>query len=150
VIVSRPAPPDISETEILHASCVATAGRAVLILGPSGSGKSGLALQLMAFGAGLVADDRTCLWHHEGKVWADVPDQLRGMIEAREVGLLSSDPIGAHPVALCIDLGQPETDRLPELSTQDLLGCAIPRLRKSSLPHFPAAIMTYLRGNRVA
>ncbi|MFZ9950137.1 MAG: HPr kinase/phosphorylase, partial [Gemmobacter sp.] len=42
---------------LLHASCVAFAGRGVLILGPSGSGKSGLALGLIALGAGLVADD---------------------------------------------------------------------------------------------
>ena len=44
---------------MLHATTVALAGQGVLILGPSGSGKSGLALQLMAMGAELVADDRT-------------------------------------------------------------------------------------------
>ena len=41
---------------LLHASCVAVAGRAVLITGPSGSGKSSLALTLLAHGAALVAD----------------------------------------------------------------------------------------------
>jgi HPr kinase/phosphorylase len=46
-------------TLVLHATTVAIGGRGVLILGPSGSGKSGLALELMAMGAGLVADDRT-------------------------------------------------------------------------------------------
>ena len=44
---------------ILHATCVAVDGRGLLILGPSGSGKSALALQLIALGAQLVADDRT-------------------------------------------------------------------------------------------
>ena len=59
--------PSHGET-IVHASCVARDGRAVLIRGASGSGKSGLALQLMALGAGLVADDRTRLWR-EGDIF---------------------------------------------------------------------------------
>lgn len=48
-----------ADRTILHASCVALDGRGLLILGPSGSGKSALALELMALGADLVADDRT-------------------------------------------------------------------------------------------
>ncbi|MFQ5437976.1 MAG: HPr kinase/phosphorylase, partial [Paracoccaceae bacterium] len=46
---------------IVHAGAVAFDRRAVLILGPSGSGKSSLALELMSRGASLVSDDRTIL-----------------------------------------------------------------------------------------
>ena len=68
---------------IVHASCVALGGRGVLILGGSGAGKSGLALQLMAYGAALVSDDRTILSNRDGALQAAAPDTIRGRIEAR-------------------------------------------------------------------
>ena len=55
-----------AEACVMHASCVSYENHAVLILGPSGIGKSSLALQLMALGAVLVADDKTCLRKIEG------------------------------------------------------------------------------------
>lgn len=135
---------------ILHASCVARNGRAVLIRGASGRGKSGLALQLMALGAGLVADDRTRLWREGGRVMADAPPAIRGRIEAREVGILTAPPAGPAPVALIVDMDAAETDRLPDQRAVTLLGADIPLARKSELAHFPAAILTYLCGGRDA
>lgn len=135
---------------MLHASCVAVDGRAVLIRGASGSGKSGLALQLMAMGARLVADDRTRVWRDGGAVIADAPDRLRGRIEAREIGILSAPAAGPTPVALIVDMDRAETDRLPAHRTEPLLGVALPVARKSTLPHFPSAIVTYLKGTRDA
>ncbi|MEL6647548.1 MAG: HPr kinase/phosphatase C-terminal domain-containing protein [Pseudomonadota bacterium] len=136
--------------DIVHASCVAVQGRAAMITGASGAGKSALALQLIALGAELVADDRTELWREGDQVWADAPDRLRGLIEAREVGILKLAPAGAHPLAVVIDMDTPETERLPAHHAMQLSGLPIPVLRKSELPHFPAAIMTYLRGQREA
>ncbi len=133
---------------LLHASCVAVAGRAVLIRGASGSGKSGLALQLMAMGAQLVADDRTRVWRVGGALMADAPHRLRGRIEAREVGILVAPAAGPVPLALVADLDHDETDRLPPERQEKLLGIRLPVVRKSTLPHFPAAIATYLRGGR--
>ncbi len=72
-----------SAREILHATAVAWRGRAVLILGRSGSGKSALALQLMALGCTLVADDGVELAVQEGALVARPPEKIRGMIEAR-------------------------------------------------------------------
>ncbi|MEM9638850.1 MAG: hypothetical protein AAGA94_14475, partial [Pseudomonadota bacterium] len=63
-------------SDILHASCVACQGRAVLILGRSGQGKSGLALQLMAYGADLVADDRTQVTVQDERLWATAAPEL--------------------------------------------------------------------------
>ena len=145
-----PSRPSASHQDVLHASCVALEGRAVLIFGASGSGKSGLALQLIALGAALVADDRTLVWREDDTLWADVPDRLRGLIEVREVGILRVPPVGPQPVALIVDMNTPETERLPPWHTQAISGLLIPVLRNSELPHFPAAIMTYLRGQREA
>ncbi|MEL7012605.1 MAG: HPr kinase/phosphatase C-terminal domain-containing protein [Pseudomonadota bacterium] len=145
-----PSRPAASQKDLLHASCVAVEGKAVLIQGASGSGKSGLALQLMALGCALVADDRTVVWRAGDTVWVNAPDRLRGLIEAREVGILRVPATGAQPLALIVDMNTSETERLPPWHCCDISGVPIPVLRKSELPHFPAAITTYLRGQREA
>lgn len=139
---------------VLHASCVAFDGRAVLILGASGRGKSALALQLMALGAGLVADDRTCLTMTragaQGTVIADAPPPLRGLIEARGIGLLHAEAVGPCDVDLVIDLDQAEVARLPEMRHMELLGQQIRLLHRVDSPSFPAAILQYLKVGRYA
>ena len=95
--------------EILHASCVAVAGRGLLIAGASGSGKSALALDLMAFGATLVADDRVCLQRAGAALLASAPPTIAGLIEARGIGLLRARAVTAPvPVAALIDLDRVE------------------------------------------
>lgn len=131
---------------VLHASSVSFAGRALLILGPSGSGKSGLALQLMALGAGLIADDRTEVTLRDGHPFAACPAAIRGRIEARFVGLIAAEPAPPAPVAAAVDLGRVETERLPPARIFDLLGHGIPLILKAEAPHFPYALMQYLKG----
>ena len=82
--------PSGAATATLHATAVAVDGRAALILGASGAGKSSLALQLMALGAVLVADDRTVVQRDGSHIVADVPDTLRGLIEARCLAFTSA------------------------------------------------------------
>ena len=139
---------------ILHASCVAIDGRAALILGASGQGKSGLALQLMSLGAELVADDRTCLEVMDGpagpQLMADAPDTLRGLIEARGLGILHGTAVGPVPVALLVDLDEAENSRLPPERRRDLLGLSLPVVHMVDSPAFPAAILQYLRQGRSA
>lgn len=134
----------------LHASCVAVDHRAVLILGPSGSGKSSLALRLMACGATLVADDRTDLFLRDGKVMARCPEQLRGMIEARGLGILHAPTQSEAAVALVVDLSSTETDRLPPRRSAFFLGVALDLVLGSPHDHFPAAVLCYLRHGRLA
>jgi HPr kinase/phosphorylase len=129
---------------VLHASCVAVSERAVMLRGASGSGKSALALQLMALGAKLVADDRTCLLRNKNRTMAFAPDPILGLIEARGVGLFRVSPAPPTPVALVVDLDRVETERLPEPRTTPLLGQSIPLLAKVDAAHFPAAILHYL------
>lgn len=140
-------PPDGT---ILHASTVAFQGHAALIRGASGSGKSGLALQLIALGADLVADDRTYLWHTEGCLMADAPDTIRGCIEARGIGILASAASGPARVKLIVDMNFEETERLPSGRDEEIMGVALPVIRNSGAAHFPAAILLYLKGGRCA
>ena len=76
---------------ILHATAVATATgqgwRAVLLRGPSGSGKSDLALRLMERGWRLVGDDYVEAWASGAGLFAAPASRLAGVIEARGVGL---------------------------------------------------------------
>jgi len=134
---------------MVHATCVAHSGRAVLIRGAAGRGKSGLALQLLALGADLVADDRTRLWRENAQVMAAAPDTIVGQIEARGIGILHLPAIGAQPLALIVDLDHDEDERLPPLRQDRILGVALPSVRKSSFPHFPAALLLYLKHGRL-
>ena len=135
---------------ILHASCVAVGQRGLLILGPSGSGKSGLALQMMALGAALIADDRVAVTREDGLLVARCPvPGIRGRIEARGLGILATPAEDAATLALAIDLGQTETDRLPPRRVITLLGMALDLVHGSQGSHLPAALLCYLRGGRV-
>ena len=132
--------------QIFHASCVAWQGRGALILGQSGAGKSALALQLMAFGADLVSE----LLTEADALTARAPATIQGLIEARGVGLMRVPFVPQAEIALVIDLDQPEPNRLPPQREITLLGISRPLVLAVPQPHFPAAILCYLRGSRFA
>lgn len=107
-------PPTIHATAIAAPAYSASPPRAVLLLGPSGSGKSDLALQLIDRGWQLIADDRTVLGVADGRLTAAAPPAIAGLIEVRGVGIRpqATQP-GPVEVALVFDLTQlPE--RLPQ------------------------------------
>ncbi|MCC1491119.1 HPr kinase/phosphorylase [Cognatishimia sp. F0-27] len=140
----------------LHASTVAapdlrpgqSGWRALVIQGRSGSGKSSLALALMALGARLVADDRTIIDRDGTDLIARCPPPIAGLIEARGLGVLSAPIIETAPVAAFLDLDRMETDRLPPLRSQSALGIARPLLHNSASQHFAAALLHYLSYGR--
>lgn len=138
-----------SPAETMHASCVAAQGRAALIRGGSGSGKSGLALRLIALGAALVADDRTRLWRAGDEVMADSPETIRGRIEARGVGILAVPAAGAMPVGLVVDMDTAETERLPPMRAAEILGRRLPLVLRGDMAHFPAAVLMHLTRGRI-
>ena len=96
----------------LHATSVARGGRAVLLLGPSGSGKSDLALRLLDHGFSLVADDRTLLQLRGERLMASAPESIRGKIEVRGLGIVTLPFVSDVPVALAVELGG-EIERFP-------------------------------------
>ena len=137
------------DSATVHASCIALDGKALLIVGQSGSGKSALALQLMAFGADLVADDRVDLRLEGGQVMARTPQAIAGLIEARGIGLLRARHAGPVPLEYVVDLDETEAARLPEPREIRLLRQSFPLLRAAKAPHFAASLIQLLKMGRV-
>ena len=134
------------EGALWHATCIAFGPQnGILILGPSGSGKSALGLQLMALGAQLVSDDQTVLTVQDGAVFATAPLTISGLIEARGVGILQVGALKTARLALVVDLGTVETARLPHRRQQEIHAIALPLLHKVEGGHFPAAILHYMQ-----
>ena len=100
--------------------------RGVLIEGPSGSGKSDLALRALDQGFRLVADDRVLVWTAEGRLYGRAPQTLSGRIEARGVDVLTVAAIAFAEIALLARLETPE--RIPDPATETILGVAVPLL----------------------
>ncbi|RXZ66462.1 serine kinase [Pelagerythrobacter rhizovicinus] len=118
----------LSERLLHQATCVAIGGRAVLIEGPPGAGKSGLALALIDRGAVLVGDDGVALERRGDALWSRPPANIRGMLEARNLGLLTF-PTTEAPVALRLVL-DPDAPRFVEAAARAMIaGVPIPSLR---------------------
>ena len=112
--------------ETLHASTVASDGRAVLISGPSGAGKSDLALRLLDRGFTLVSDDRTIVRRDGEKLVASAPPNIAGKLEIRGIGIVDMESIGDIPVALFVELTS-EIQRLPDENRErPVLGLQVP------------------------
>jgi serine kinase of HPr protein (carbohydrate metabolism regulator) len=138
----------------IHASAVLVGARAVLIRGPSGSGKSQLALALIeAAQAGtlpfaqLVADDRVELEAAHGRLLVRPPAPLAGLIEVRGLGIR---PVTHEPVAvvgLLVDLAAPDAGRMPEPAAQsgEIAGVTLPRLAVAAGQAPLPLVLSYLR-----
>jgi len=107
-------------SETLHASTVAIDGRAVMISGPSGSGKSDLALRLLDRGFTLVSDDQTIVRKDNGRLLASAPPTIHGKLEIRGVGIVDMETEADVPVALIVELTS-DIQRLPDDSLERLI-----------------------------
>ena len=113
-------------SETFHASTVALDGRAVMISGPSGSGKSDLALRLLDRGFTLVSDDQTIVRRSGEQLIASSPPTISGKLEIRGVGIVAMDHVDDVPLALLVELTS-EIQRLPDDSRErPILGVALP------------------------
>ena len=127
----------MNQSPSIHASAVLVGARAVLIQGPSGSGKSRLALALLQAAAQglipfarLVADDRAHVTAVHGRLLVRPAEALAGLIEVRGLGIrqVPYEPLAV--VGLVVELGQTDAKRLPEPAAQrtEIAGIPLPRL----------------------
>ncbi|WP_295630903.1 HPr kinase/phosphorylase [Novosphingobium sp.] len=111
------------------ATCVAIDGRAVLIEGPPGAGKSSLALALIDRGATLVSDDGVLLTVTGGRVHAHPHPRIAGLLEVRNLGLVSMPTVADVPVALVLALDHAAERYVESAEGVTRAGCRIPLLR---------------------
>jgi len=122
----NPAPGPRLSAETLHASTVASEGRAVLITGPSGSGKSDLALRMLDRGFSLVSDDQTIVKRDGKRLLASAPHNIAGKLEIRGIGIIDMDRTDNVPIALVVELTS-DIQRLPDDSRErPFLGVKLP------------------------
>jgi len=144
-------PADLDPTKPLHATAIALGPQGALFLGASGSGKSELALALIALGAELISDDLVRVTKGaEGWPMLSGPGRMAGVIEARGVGLLTVRHRAEAPLSLIVDLDRVETARLPALVTTPVFDQPIPVLSRVDSLHFPAILHAYLTGGRLS
>jgi HPr kinase/phosphorylase len=131
---------------LVHATAVAIEGEAVLLRGPSGSGKSDLALRLIDGGALLIADDQTVLRRVGNRVLASAPAALASLLEVRGVGIVRLKTTEWAPLVLIADLVLPgDVERLPERRVETLFGLCVPLIAVAPFEASAAAKLRLLR-----
>ena len=126
--------------ELVHGTCVALGQHAALLRGPSGSGKSDLALRFLFLARRgpaaleaptMVADDQVSIRRSGDRILATAPESIRGQMEVRGLGIVGVKPAAEAEIVVIVDMVAPsEVARLPaEDASVDLVGVKLPLLR---------------------
>ena len=132
-----------TNSDVMHATCVAIRGYGALLHGPSGSGKSDLALRLIHLrhsslqvagqpvAVDLVADDQVIVASCGGRLRAGAPSTLAGLLEVRGLGILSFPYVHDCEIGLSVKLvHNDDVDRLPDPAPwMDVLGHRLPLIK---------------------
>ncbi|MDH3580585.1 MAG: aldolase [Hyphomicrobiales bacterium] len=120
---------------LIHGTCVALRGKAALLKGAPGAGKSDLALRFVSSftedGAALVADDQVRVWCRGDCLAVGPPETLTGLLEVRGLGIVEMPHVTGAILGLIVTLSpSDQIPRLPRdpLPREDLLGHSLPML----------------------
>ena len=125
----------MTATPTIHASAILTGARALLIRGPSGSGKSRLASALLQVASSggltfsrLIGDDRVHVEAHHGRLLVRPAQSLQGLIEIHSIGIraMPFEPVGV--VGLVADLSAQDASRMPDVTQAEIEGVLVARL----------------------
>ncbi len=135
----------VDPNNLIHATAVAVGSSGLLISGRSGSGKSELALELIALGATLVADDQVLLSEQGDGLLMTAPPGIDGKIEARSLGIIHapSQPAWAR---FLVDLDKTETERLPEPRETVIGSTPLRTFYRVESRAFPSMLYVLLQG----
>ncbi|MGA9658451.1 MAG: HPr kinase/phosphatase C-terminal domain-containing protein [Asticcacaulis sp.] len=122
---------------LVHATCLSLlyggVWRGALLMGPSGIGKSDLALRAIESGCLLVSDDYSHVWTSGGQLYACAPDTISGRIEVRGLGIMRHAIKRMTRINLVAQLQAEPIERLPETETKIMLDQSLPMLRLNPL-----------------
>lgn len=130
----------------VHGSAVSFKDRGLMITGDPGSGKSQLACEMVALGAGLVADDWVAI--ERGRAVGLVmsaPKPIQGLMELRGIGLVRLPHVDQAPLTCIVDLNRGTAERLPHPGRRTLLGVTCPVILGRDRAGLAAALMAVLR-----
>jgi len=110
--------------EYMHATGVVWRNVGILFIGEAASGKSTLAAELISRGATFVGDDQLILSEEDGKIFADAPPSLAGVLELRNVALVKIPAIARAQIHLVVDCG----NHAIEPTNIEIAGILLPRI----------------------
>lgn len=132
-----------------HASAVSVAGRGLLIVGAPGVGKTTLALEMVALGAMLIADDRVIIsTHQDRELVLSAPGNIAGLAEVRGFGLVQFAHADEVPLRLIADLDRAESQRLPPPRTVAPSGIACRVILCKGRPGLAALLTCLMRADK--
>ncbi len=106
----------------IYATAVSIGGHGVIICGPSGRGKSDLALRLIDRGAVLISDDRVVIEARDGHPVLQPAANINGLIEVRGIGIFEMDYVHDVPLKLQVNLADNAKRFAESIAVADVAG----------------------------
>ena len=112
-------------TKIVHGTAIALEDKGVLLIGPSGSGKSDLALRLIDSGATLISDDQIICERRNDEIFLFPHKKINGLIEVRGVGIIKVPYIENVKLKMIVQLINKQPERIPVKEEKNFLNLKI-------------------------